>query len=98
MIDKKIELYYDNGDPRFTTVSTTVTNQVTSAIGATRILITSAVQNHLVALGPNANSTVTTNCIFMPVGSSMMFNVKPNWKVAVKTVSTTGHISIVKMD
>jgi hypothetical protein len=98
MIDKKIELYYDNGDPRFTTVSTTVTNQVTSAIGATRILITSAVQNHLVALGPNANSTVTTNCIFMPVGSSMMFNVGTNWKVAVKTVSTTGHISIVKMD
>ena len=98
MIDKRIELYYDNGDPKFTTLDTTTANQVTSAFGATRILITSAVQNHLVALGPTANSTVTTNCIFMPVGSSLMFNVGTNWKVAVKSVSATGHISIVKMD
>jgi len=98
MIDKRIELYYDNGNPRFTTLSTTTANQVTSAIGAATILITSAVQNHLVALGPAANSTVTTNCIFIPVGSSFMFNVGTDWKVAVKTHSGAGHISIVKMD
>lgn len=98
MIDKRIELYYDNGDPRFTTLSTTTSNQATSAIGATRILITSAIQSHVVALGPSANTAVTTNAIVMPVGISLMFNVQPSWKVAVKTLAGAGHISIVKMD
>jgi hypothetical protein len=97
-VDKRITLYDNNGDPRWQTIDTTTSSQQSTAITANRILITSAVQTHFVAFGANPSAATTANTVCIPVGEMMFFDFVPGNKVAVKTLTSTGHISISVID
>jgi hypothetical protein len=96
--DKRVTLYNSNAVAQYQTIATTVTSQQSDAILADRILITSAVQTHFVAFGSNPSATTTTNTVCIPANTTLMFEFTSNNKVAVKTLTSTGHISIVALD
>jgi hypothetical protein len=97
-VDKRVTLYDDNGGPRWQTISTTTSSQQSTAISANRILITSAIQTHFVAFGADPNATTTANTICIPAGEMLFFDFVSGQKVAVKSLTSTGHISISVID
>ena len=96
--DKRITLYNSNAVAQYQTISTTTSSQQSAAISADRILITSGVQTHFVAFGSNPSAAVTANTICIPADTTLMFEFISGNKVAVKTLTSTGHLSIVALD
>ena len=97
-LDKRITLYANTVTSKYVTMETSLTAQ-TATITASRIMISSAVNAHIVAFGTNPNLTTTTNCMIIPAGQTLLFNFVSGEKIAVKCITAgTGHVTIVDMD
>lgn len=92
-MDKKIALY-TNGNSIFQTISTTTSSQQSTAIVGGRVLITSST-GHYIDFG--TNPTATTSSFYLPADTLMQFNFESGQKIAVRTVSGTGILSIVNL-
>ena len=98
-LDKRITLYENTTTSKYTTLETTTVAQ-TVTVNASRIMISSAVNTHLVAFGTNPNVNTAANCIVIPVNQTLLFNFVPGEKIAIKAIPSggNGHVTIVDMD
>jgi len=93
-VDKKIALYRD-GVPTFQTLSTTTTSAQSTAINAHRIMIVTS-DPHFIAFG--SNPTADTSSFVLPADTPLQFNFVSGEKVAARTHSGNGHLTIVDLD
>ena len=97
-LDKRITLYANTVTSKYVTMETTL-NAQTATITASRIMITSAVNAHVIAFGTNPNLTTATNCMIIPANQTLLFNFVSGEKIAVKCITAGGgHVTIVDMD
>ncbi len=94
-MDKRINLYYTDGTKKFETLATSTNSSQSAAISASRILLVSAT-DHYVEFGDNPTADATGFVI--PANAPMQFNFVAGQKVAVRTHSGNGHLSIVDLD
>lgn len=95
MMDKKITLYHTDGSARFQTLATTTVSSQSAAVSASRILLVSAT-DHYVEFGSNPTADATGFVI--PANAPMQWNFVGGQKVAARTHSGSGHLSIVDLD
>ena len=95
-MERKIPLYWSNGNPRFQTVVTTTSTRQTSAISANKVLVVLTGDHHWVAFG--SNPTATSSSFAMPDSTSFVFEFTPGNKVAAMTHSAEGTITVVNLD
>lgn len=94
-MDKQIQLYR-NGSAVYETLGTDTSSAQSSAFSSKRILIVGIQQDHYIEFG--ANPTATTSSFILPQGVPMIFHFISGNKVAVRSHSGQGHISVVDMD
>ena len=97
-LDKRITIANTVTSTYITLETTTVAQTVT--VNASRIMISSAINTHLMAFGTNPNLTTATNCMIIPAGQTLLFNFVSGEKIAIKAIPSggNGHVSIVDMD
>ena len=98
-LDKRITLYANTTTSKYITLETTTVAQ-TATINASRIMISSAVNTHLMAFGTNPNVNTAANCIVIPAGQTLLFNFVSGEKITIKAIPSggNGHVTIVDMD
>jgi len=98
-LDKRITLYANTTTSKYTTLETSTVAQ-TVTVNASKIMISSGVNTHLVAFGTNPNVNTAANCIVIPVNQTLLFNFVSGEKIAIKTIASggNGHVTIVDMD
>lgn len=99
-MDKKISLYAldaagATSTAKFQTVATTTGSSQSAAVSASRILLVSAA-DHFIEFG--TNPTADTSSFVLPANTPMQFNFVAGDKVAARTHSGNGHLSIVDLD
>jgi len=93
-MDKKLALYDTDGNETFTTISTNTNSSQTAAIQADRILIVSA-SAHFVEFG--SNPTAGIDGFIIPPNTPMQFAFSKGYKVAARTHSGNGHLTVLSM-
>jgi hypothetical protein len=93
-MDKKIALYRD-GVATFQTLSTTTASSQSTAIAADRIMIVTSAP-HFIEFG--TNPTATTSSFVLPADTPLQFHFVRGEKVAARSHSGTGHLTIVDLD
>jgi hypothetical protein len=98
-LDKRITIYANTTTSKYVTLETTTVAQ-TVTVNASRIMISSAINTHLVAFGTNPSLNVAANCMVIPAGQTLFFNFVSGEKIAVKAIPSggNGHITILDMD
>lgn len=94
-MDKKINLYNTDGTKKYQTLATSTGSSQSTAVLASRILLVSAA-DHFVEFGDNP--TAATTGFVIPANAPMQFNFVGGQKVAARTHSGNGHLSIVDLD
>ncbi len=94
-MDKRINLYNTDGTKKYQTLATSAASSQSVAVSASKILLVSAT-DHFVEFG--ANPTADTTVFVLPANAPMQFNFVPGQKVAARTHSGSGHLSIVDLD
>ena len=96
-MDKRIRAYEDDGTTKkFQTLTTTTPGAVSTAITASRIMITSGVQANFIEFGDDP--TATTSSFVIPAGASLQFNFVSGQKVSALSHTGSAHVTIVDMD
>jgi hypothetical protein len=93
-MDKKLALYDTAGNKTFTTINTSASSAQTAAIQADRILIVSAAA-HFVEFG--SNPTAGTDGFIIPPNTPMQFVFTKGHKVAARTHSGNGHLTVLSI-
>jgi len=91
-MDKKLSLYDTDGNATFQTLATSTSSAQSTAIQADRILIVTALA-HFVAFGENP--TADTTGFVVPPNTPMLFMFTKGHKVAARTHSGNGHLTIL---
>ena len=92
-MDKKLTLYDIEGNAQYQTLATSTSSSQSSAISTDRILVISATA-HFIAFG--TNPTADTTGFVVPPNTPLQFVITKGHKVAVRTHSGSGHITILE--
>jgi hypothetical protein len=99
-MDKKISLYVVNvngatSTAKYQTIATTTTSAQSTAVSSSRIIIVGSAA-HFIAFG--TDPIATTSSFVLPADTPMQFNFVSGDKIAARTHSGSGYISIVDLD
>lgn len=93
-MDKKLSLYDVDGNAKFQTLGTSATSSQSAAIDSDRILLICN-EAHYVAFG--ANPTATDTSFIIPAGFPLQMSFTRGHKVAARTHTGSGHLTILEM-
>lgn len=93
-MDKKLTLYDIDGNAQFQTLGTSASSSQSAAINSDRILLV-ANEAHFVAFG--SNPTATDTSFIIPAGFPLQMTFTKGHKVAARTHSGNGHITILEL-
>lgn len=91
-MDKKLTLYDIDDNAKFETIATNTNSAQSAEISTDRILVISA-QAHFIAFGENP--TAGTTGFVVPPNTPLQFVITKGHKVAARTHSGNGHLTIL---
>jgi hypothetical protein len=93
-MDKKLTLYDVDGNAQYQTIATSTSSSQSAAITTDRILVISATA-HFIAFGTNPTADATG--FIVPPNTPMQLVITRGHKVAARTHSGNGHITVLEL-